>query len=66
MEEQKKELNLVEILKEPKPYKKEFINKTVFDSNAQCCDIMNHLIKEETDTKHLLGTSDEAHECYRQ
>lgn len=23
-------------------------NKAVFDANAQCCDIMNHLIKEET------------------
>ena len=23
-------------------------NKPVFDANAQCCDIMNHLIKEET------------------
>jgi hypothetical protein len=23
-------------------------NKVVFDTNAQCCDIMNHLIKEET------------------
>lgn len=24
------------------------VNKAVFDANAQCCDIMNHLIKEET------------------
>ena len=23
-------------------------NKAVFDANAQCCDIMNHIIKEET------------------
>lgn len=33
------------------PYKEETIdkaNKAVFDTNAQCCDIMNHLIKEET------------------
>jgi hypothetical protein len=33
------------------PYKEETIdkaNKSVFDANAQCCDIMNHLIKEET------------------
>lgn len=37
-----------------KPYKKETINKAVFDSNAQCCDIMNHLIKEETNTSKKL------------
>lgn len=24
------------------------VNKAVFDANAQCCDIMNNLIKEET------------------
>lgn len=33
------------------PYKEETMDKaskTVFDANAQCCDIMNHLIKEET------------------
>lgn len=33
------------------PYKEETmdkVNKAVFDANAQCCDIMNHLIKEET------------------
>jgi glutaredoxin-related protein len=33
------------------PYKKETmdkVNKAVFDANAQCCDIMNHLIKKET------------------
>ena len=33
------------------PYKEETmdkVNKEVFDVNAQCCDIMNHLIKEET------------------
>ena len=37
-----------------KPYKKETINKAVFDSNAQCCDITNHLIKEETKTLEKL------------
>lgn len=33
------------------PYKEETMDKTnkvVFDTNAQCCDIMNHLIKEES------------------
>ena len=33
------------------PYKEETmdkVNKAVFDANAQCCDIMNHLIKEKT------------------
>lgn len=33
------------------PYKEETMeetNKVVFDANAQCCDIMNNLIKEET------------------
>lgn len=33
------------------PYKEETMDKaskTIFDANAQCCDIMNHLIKEET------------------
>lgn len=36
---------------ELQPYKKETmdkVNKAVFDANAQCCDIMNHLIKQET------------------
>ena len=36
---------------ELQPYKEEAMdkaNKSVFDANAQCCDIMNHLIKEET------------------
>lgn len=23
------------------------LNKAVFDTNAQCCDIMNHLIKKK-------------------
>ena len=35
-----------------RPYKEQETmdkaNKAVFDANAQCCDIMNHLIKEET------------------
>lgn len=31
-----------------KPYKEETMDKAVFDANAQCCDIMNHLIKQET------------------
>ena len=33
------------------PYKEETMakaNKAVFDANSQCCDIMNHLIKEKT------------------
>lgn len=33
------------------PYKEEAmdkVNKAIFDTNAQCCDISNHLIKEET------------------
>lgn len=30
------------------PYKEQEPNKAVFDANAQSCDIMNHLIKEET------------------
>lgn len=33
------------------PYKEESINKAnkvVFDTNAQCCDIMNHIIKEKS------------------
>lgn len=29
------------------PYKEETMNKAVFDASAQCCDIMNHLIKEK-------------------
>ena len=36
---------------ELQPYKEETMDKaskTIFDANAQCCDIMNHLIKEET------------------
>lgn len=33
---------------ELQPYKKEVMDKAVFDANAQCCDIMNHLIKKET------------------
>ena len=35
---------------ELQPYKKETMdkaNKVVFDANAQCCDIMNHLIKKK-------------------
>lgn len=30
------------------PYKEETMDKAVFDANAQCCDIMNRLIKKET------------------
>ena len=40
-----------EWLEECRHYKEETTdkaNKAVFDANAQCCDIMNHLIKEET------------------
>ena len=36
---------------ELQPYKEETMdkaNKVVFDTNAHCCDIMNHLIKEES------------------
>lgn len=36
---------------ELQPYKEEAmdkVNKAIFDTNAQCCDIMNHLIKKET------------------
>lgn len=29
------------------PYKEETMDKAVFDANAQCCDIMNRLIKKE-------------------
>lgn len=41
---------------ELQPYKKETmdkVNKAVFDANAQCCDIMNHLIKQETMEENL-------------
>lgn len=34
------------------PYK-ETMDKAVFDANAQCCDIMNHLIKQETMEENL-------------
>jgi hypothetical protein len=35
------------------PYKEETMGKAVFDANAQCCDIMNHLIKKETMEENL-------------
>lgn len=43
------------------PYKEETIdkaNKSVFDANAQCCDIMNQLIKEETMEEELIPRID--------
>lgn len=43
------------------PYKEETIDKTnkpVFDANAQCCDIMNQLIKEETMEEELIPRID--------
>lgn len=42
---------------ELQPYKEETIDKAikpVFDANAQCCDIMNQLIKEETMEEELI------------
>jgi hypothetical protein len=39
------------LTKDLQPYKEETMDKaskTVFDANAQCCDIMNNLIKKET------------------
>lgn len=44
--------------KDLQPYKEETMDKAVFDGNAQCCDIMNHLIKKETMEEELIPRID--------
>lgn len=39
--------------KDLQPFEEETMDKVVFDANAQCCDIMNHLIKKETMEENL-------------
>ena len=41
------------LTKDLQPYEEENMDKAVFDTNAQCCDIMNHLIKKEAVEENL-------------